>query len=30
VTDEELAWLTERVGVLQDIVRDVCEAHLTS
>ena len=30
VTDEELAWLAERVGVLQDLVRDVCEAHLAS
>lgn len=30
VTDEELAWLAERVGVLQDLVRDVCKAHLAS
>lgn len=30
VTDEELAWLAERVGVLQDLVRNVCEAHLAS
>ena len=30
VTDEELTWLTERVGVLQDLVRNVCEAHLAS
>lgn len=30
VTDEELTWLTERVGVLQDLVRDVCKAHLAA
>lgn len=28
VTDEELAWLAERVRVLQELVRDVCDAHL--
>lgn len=28
ITDEELAWLVERVGILQQLVADVCEAHL--
>lgn len=28
ISDEELAWLIERVGVLQSLVRDVCETRL--
>lgn len=28
ISDEELAWLIERVGVLQDLVRETCEARL--
>lgn len=28
ITDEELAWLVERVGTLQQLVADVCEANL--
>jgi predicted nucleotidyltransferase/HEPN domain-containing protein len=30
ITAEELAWLGERVSVLQGSVREVCEAHLTA
>lgn len=28
ITDEELAWLVERVTILQTLVREVCEARL--
>lgn len=28
ITQEELTWLIDRVGVLQQLVREVCEAHL--
>jgi predicted nucleotidyltransferase/HEPN domain-containing protein len=28
ITDEELAWLTERIGLLREIVRETCEARL--
>lgn len=30
ITDEELRWLGERVGVLQDLVRSACEARLAA
>jgi HEPN domain-containing protein/predicted nucleotidyltransferase len=30
ITREELAWLTERVGVLRDVVREVCEERLAA
>lgn len=30
ITDEELAWLIERVEVLQTLVREVCEARLNA
>lgn len=28
ITDEELAWLAQRVGVLQSLVSEICEARL--
>lgn len=30
ITDEELTWLIDRVKVLQQLVSEVCEAHLAS
>ena len=30
ISDAELAWLAERVMVLQDLVRTVCEEHLAA
>ncbi len=30
ITEEELAWLTERVGVLRDIVKEVCAERLAA
>ena len=30
ISAEELAWLSERIGVLQALVKQVCEAHLQS
>jgi len=29
ITAEELAWLTERIRMLREIVIDACEEHLT-
>ena len=29
ITEEELAWLTERIGVLRDVVRDACEQRIS-
>jgi uncharacterized protein len=28
ITAEELAWAAERIGILRDLVRSACEAHL--
>jgi predicted nucleotidyltransferase/HEPN domain-containing protein len=28
ITEEELAWLTDRIGMLREIVHDACEKHL--
>lgn len=28
ITDEELAFLTERIGLLRDVVREACEARI--
>ncbi|QDZ08131.1 HEPN domain-containing protein [Sphingomonas panacisoli] len=30
ISDEELAWLIDRVGILQDLVRGVCEERLNT
>jgi HEPN domain-containing protein/predicted nucleotidyltransferase len=30
VTEEELAWLTDRIGMLKEIVLDACEKHLAA
>ena len=30
ISDEELAWLIERVEILQNLVREVCEARLSA
>jgi hypothetical protein len=30
ISDEELAWLIERVEILQTLVREVCETRLNA